>query len=112
MNAVGYVRTSTKKQKNSPARQESGIRCFCNDNDINLEMVFFDIAVSGAKPIAKREGLSSLFEYLDTNDVDFLVVEARDRLARDSIISFEINDLTSTHTEITPQSPNHLPFSP
>ncbi|MGY4878994.1 recombinase family protein [Vreelandella aquamarina] len=73
---IGYVRVSTDDQKTDAQRH--GI-----ESRYKVDRWFEDTAVSGAVKAAKREGFGKLLSY--AREGDTLVVQAIDRLGRDTL---------------------------
>ena len=88
--AVGYVRTSTKRQKQSPFAQRSEIEDWCKKHNVCLVGIFEDIGISGAKPIEKRPGLRDALNVIQNHKADYLVVYDMSRLARDARLGSKI----------------------
>jgi DNA invertase Pin-like site-specific DNA recombinase len=88
--AVAYFRTSSAtnvgQDKDSLARQESAVRGYAARNDISIEAEFYDAAVSGADPIAQREGFARMLQRITGNGVRTILVETANRFARDLMV--------------------------
>lgn len=98
--AVGYIRTSTKKQKLSPTVQEENMRAWCNLHNVKLADTFKDIAISGSAPLNKRPGLLAAIHSLNHHNAGILLVDYRDRLARGVDLADEIEDIISNNGAI------------
>lgn len=88
MKVLGYCRVSTENQKEEGTieMQVQEVKLFCSNLGYELVEVFKDDGFSGAKDLEHRPGLANLFDYLEENSIDGLVVWKLDRLARDLYI--------------------------
>jgi DNA invertase Pin-like site-specific DNA recombinase len=89
MRAIGYIRVSGKSQVegDGPDRQRIAIEAFCQDNEVELQGIRFEKAVSGTVEGMDRPEFSSILEHIKANPtVDAIVVEHLDRLARDLMV--------------------------
>ena len=79
--SVLYCRVSTKKQGDSGNldRQKDRLLKYASDNNYLVEKVFSEIA-SGINE--NRRELKRMFEYMQKNSIEFLIIEYKDRLAR------------------------------
>lgn len=79
--AVIYCRVSTKKQADcgNLERQRSRLVDFANANGYEVSNIYSEIA-SGINE--NRRELSKMIEYIKKNDVKYLIIEYKDRLAR------------------------------
>jgi len=82
--AVGYARVSTEEQTQgvSIEAQIQIIKNFSREMGFNLVKVFKDEGISGLLDASARDGLFSLFKYIEENKVDAVIVFKFDRLAR------------------------------
>ncbi len=88
MQAIGYVRCSTREQTDSGLTieiQRAQIERWARDHHARLVRVFADEGVSGGVAIDKRPGLLAALEAVHQDSV--LVVAKRDRLARDAFLA-------------------------
>ncbi|MFQ5503351.1 MAG: recombinase family protein [Planctomycetota bacterium] len=89
---LGYIRVSTDEQKQGRRAQKDAIQATA-DQLRGLERTpiewFKDIGVSGATPWQKRAGLADLLLGFKKGDV--LIVQRRDRLARDAVQAMMID---------------------
>lgn len=91
--AFGYVRVSGKGQidGDGPERQSDAIKAFCQQFGVKLlEPIFFEPAVSGTVSAMDRPAFAQMVSYIEANStlqVDCIVVERLDRLARDLMVS-------------------------
>src|SRR5215469_13798781 len=76
----GYVRASTILDVESPEAQANIIAAHCRGIGRRLDDVFFDDALSGELPLAKREGGSGLL--LNLRQGDHIVVARSDLMFR------------------------------
>jgi putative DNA-invertase from lambdoid prophage Rac len=83
--AIGYVRVSKEDQQLSPGAQVDAINTWSAHNAIPVTRIYQDLGVSGATPADERHGLSAALLAVETQEADFLVVSARDRLSRDML---------------------------
>lgn len=83
---ISYCRVSTDNQKKEGTinLQVEEIRDYCKKKKMSLVKVFSDDGVSGG--LEDRPALVDLFDYLDENEVEAVVIYRLDRLARDLII--------------------------
>ena len=84
MKAVGYIRVSTKSQKEKGSSldvQEVKIREYCALKDFDLHEVIGDRGISGMS-FDKRDGYKSLLEMIEKDEVDVVVVHSLSRLGR------------------------------
>ena len=87
---VTYLRVSTEDQKTEQTikTQRDAIVEFCGSNGFIIDKEFTDEARSGALPIESREGLSSLFVYLEENThIKNVVIYDVSRIARDLFVA-------------------------
>lgn len=68
MKTIGYIRVSTKDQKNSITVQENKIREYCRFKNINLNQIITDEDISGGTPFRERPGGSQIFQSLIAGD--------------------------------------------
>lgn len=83
MNTVGYIRVSTEEQARegiSLNNQEARIKAYCESQDWELVKVFSDEGFSGKN--MKREGLKNLLIFLESDNVNVVVVYKTNRLTR------------------------------
>ena len=85
--ATAYIRTSSAanvgSDKDSDKRQRVAIDAFAKTAGYNIVAEFYDAAVSGADPVAEREGFAAMLERIAGNGVRTILVESPDRFARD-----------------------------
>lgn len=76
-----YARVSTRKQKNSGNldRQKSRLVDYCDSNDYRIAHIVTDVA-SGINE--NRRGLTELIELSKNREINRIVIEYKDRLAR------------------------------
>lgn len=89
MKVIGYVRVSSEDQaeKDGPVRQRLSISEFCTAHGLELVGTAEDLGVSGTVEGMDRPGLMSVIEKLQSGEVQALVAENMDRVARDLIVS-------------------------
>lgn len=88
---VGYVRVSTKNQAmygTSLSAQKEEIRKFCRENKLVLKDIFVDEGLSGTsgnnfEKLYARESLFDMFDYIEDNEIPFVIVWETSRLWRD-----------------------------
>jgi DNA invertase Pin-like site-specific DNA recombinase len=94
--AVAYIRTSSAANvgadKDSDKRQRQAIESFAKANGYQLVDEFYDAAVSGADPIADREGFTAMLNRIAGNGVHTIIVESPDRFARDLAVQLAGHD--------------------
>lgn len=81
--AVGYIRVSKSEQHLGPEAQRSAMEHWCADRGVTLVAVFSDLGVSGGATIDKRPGLLDALNGLRAHKAGLLLVQKRDRLARE-----------------------------
>lgn len=94
MNAIVYLRVSTKGQAEDGAgldAQLDACKAYAQSAGLEINGVFTDAGLSGAKQPHEREGLMAAIAGLSKGDA--LLVYKRDRLARDMMASLLIQDL-------------------
>ena len=88
--AVAYLRTSSAANvgadKDSEKRQRQAIETYARRARNEIVGVFYDAAVSGADPIDRRPGFTSLLERIESNGVRTILVETANRFARDLMV--------------------------
>ncbi len=92
INAVGYIRVSTIKQKKegkSLEGQEAEIIEYCKKNDIDLINIYRDEGISGGS-IEPRDEFKEMLNYVLTNDIDTIIAFKLSRFTRN------LMDLTNT----------------
>jgi len=79
--AIAYIRVSTVKQVkgHSLDYQKDAIEKYCKTNDINLVKTFIDKGLSGYK---YRPEFEKMFQYIEKNDVDYVVTYSITRFGR------------------------------
>lgn len=82
LKAVGYIRTSTKKQKWSPIVQREAIEKWAKEKNVELVDIVEVIGVSGGLPLVKRKNLLKAIRLVEENDAAILVTHTFDRLTR------------------------------
>jgi DNA invertase Pin-like site-specific DNA recombinase len=94
--AIAYLRTSSAANvgadKDSDKRQRAAIEAFAKANGYELAGEFYDAAVSGADPIAKRPGFKAMLDTIAGNGVRCIIVESPDRFARDLAVQIAGHD--------------------
>ncbi|MCK4824919.1 recombinase family protein [bacterium] len=94
MNAIGYVRVSTKTQirKGQGIRiQKDKIKEYCKNNNMDLLEIYEDKGISGAKAdeeslIIDREGLQNMLTDIPILGVKYIVVLNTSRLWRSDLV--------------------------
>lgn len=85
--AVAYLRTSSATNvgpdKDSERRQMAACSDYAAVHGINIEMSFYDAAVSGADPVDERDAFRAMLEYCEVHGVHTMLVENAGRFARD-----------------------------
>jgi DNA invertase Pin-like site-specific DNA recombinase len=88
--AVAYYRTSSAAyvggDKDSLPRQEKAVRDYAARNDVEIVGEYYDAAVSGADPVAQREGFGLMLQRIAGNGVRTILVETANRFARDLMV--------------------------
>jgi DNA invertase Pin-like site-specific DNA recombinase len=94
--AIAYLRTSSATNagpdKDSDKRQRAAIAAFAKAHGYELVGEYYDAAVSGADPIAEREGFKAMLDRIAGNGVRVILVESPDRFARDLIVQLTGHD--------------------
>lgn len=91
--AIGYLRVSTTDQHLGPEAQAAAIRRYCDAHGLALAETHTDHGVSGAAPLDARPGLMDAIGALQRGDV--LIVQKRDRLARDTLAAAMIERMVT-----------------
>ena len=95
---VIYVRTANESI-NSVEEQESFLRKYANDNDIEVVKVFSDNGYSGRD--FNRPSFTEMLNYINKEDVDCILVRDLTRITRNLFdISEFINYLRSKNIDI------------
>lgn len=86
--ALAYIRVSGLSQSDGdgPVRQELAIRTFAGAHNIEVMAVYSDLGVSGTTENALRPEWTRMTADARTNDVQCIVIERLDRLARDLLV--------------------------
>lgn len=103
MKAVGYCRVSTENQAHEGTieLQEREIQEFCREKGFELIRIFKDEGIPGTKNLENRPGLKELFDFVEENEVDYIIVWKLDRLARDLFLQeFLINKLEALKVKL------------
>lgn len=92
MNVFGYVRVSGLGQKSGdgPERQRDAITSFCATHKLSLDPAIYEEAITGVSAVAERPRFSRMLARIEEvrdagGEVDGIVLERADRLARDLI---------------------------
>lgn len=88
-NTLAYLRVSGKGQVNKGGfpRQRDAIRKYARAHGLKIVAEYRDEGVSGTKELERREGLAALLDHIESDDVQIVLVERADRLARDLMVS-------------------------
>lgn len=86
--AIGYVRTSTDKQRSSLLGQILQIGNRCKENKLNLVYICVDMGISGTKPREERPGLDFLLRNVKSGDS--VIIADLSRLSRNAKYSSEL----------------------
>ncbi|NLE05894.1 MAG: recombinase family protein [Crenarchaeota archaeon] len=86
LRVVGYCRVSTENQKEDGTIeiQVNAIKEYGIKNSLEIVQVFRDEGVSGS--LSNRPGLSAMFDFIEQNKIDAVVIWKLDRIARDLYI--------------------------
>lgn len=90
--AVCYYRVSRNIQ--SDLRQERDVIKYCKDNNYTIVETFRE-KISGT--IRKRPEMTACLDYIDTNNIKFIVCSELSRLGRTNEVVAIIDDLTEKH---------------
>lgn len=88
--AVAYIRASTDEQRLSPAAQRAAIEAYAVRASVTVVSWHVDQGVSGGKDLDDRPGLVAALADLKLQCASTLIVQRRDRLARDVYIAATI----------------------
>jgi len=95
--AVGYMRTSAAVNvgvdKDSDKRQRQNIEQYAKQAGYSITQIFYDAAVSGSDAVINRHAFSELLDYIKENNIETVIVESADRLARDLLLQLTTHDL-------------------
>lgn len=98
---VGYIRVSTKEQKESGISiemQEEKIRQYASMNDLKLDKVYNDAAESGKN--LNRPGMQQIMDGINSGKIGHLIIYKLDRLTRsladlsNLLVLFDKKDIT------------------
>jgi DNA invertase Pin-like site-specific DNA recombinase len=112
--ACAYYRTSSATNvgtdKDSLKRQQDAVRAYAGVRGLEVEREFYDAAVSGADPVASREGFSEMLTYMLGNGARIVLVENASRFARDLVVQITGHTLLKKHgIELIPvDAPTHF----
>ncbi|MBI2892210.1 MAG: recombinase family protein [Deltaproteobacteria bacterium] len=81
--AVAYLRCSTDRQEESPGVQLAAIAAWAGANGVRVVAERADVGVSGATAGEARPGLVGAMADLKAHGAGILLVQRRDRVARD-----------------------------
>ena len=86
--ALAYLRVSGKGQINKGGfpRQKETIRKYAKANSLEIIGEYRDEGVSGTKELEHRQGLAALLDHIESNGIQFVLIERADRLARDLMV--------------------------
>ena len=88
--AFAYIRVSHSKQsgegKDGFRRQSECISEYASKENIEIVETFAD-AISGTKGIGSRPKMGEMLDAISCSDIDTVIVERTDRIARDSIVA-------------------------
>jgi DNA invertase Pin-like site-specific DNA recombinase len=87
-----HRRPTSGANKDSDKRQRQAIESFAKANGYQLVGEFYDAAVSGADPIADRDGFTAMLNRIAGNGVRTIIVESPDRFARDLAVQLAGHD--------------------
>ena len=87
--AVAYMRCSGDGQIKGDTwdRQWEAIFGYASSKSIHIATSFRDEGVTGKMELEGRSGLSACIDYVQKNNIDTVLVESSDRLARDMIVA-------------------------
>lgn len=85
--AVAYLRASKDEQQLTIPQQRDEIMRWGVQNGVTISAYFEDQGVSGTVELSDRPGAIGLLTHLIENKVDYVVVQRRDRIARDAFIA-------------------------
>lgn len=99
--AVGYTRTSKggpqRRHASSTERQRSSIVAWCEAHSAELVTTFSDVSVTGAVGPEKRPALRAALNAVRDGKAEVVVVESRDRLARDVAVAEAVEKEVASH---------------
>jgi DNA invertase Pin-like site-specific DNA recombinase len=86
---VEYLRVSGLGQVegDGKTRQKESNKVYAETHGYKIEQSWFDGGVSGCNDIDDREALTELIDYVTEKNIQIVLVEGADRLARDLLIS-------------------------
>ena len=89
MKVIGFVRTSTQKQKNSISNQIQTITQFCGESDeFNLLDIIQEEGVSGDSLV--RNGFDKMVAMIDNNEIDGVICLNLSRIGRKAAQTLEL----------------------
>ncbi len=87
-----YARVSSTNGTQDYQRQISDLTAFASQNNYEIVKVFAE-QVSGAKKNSERPALVELIEFVNTNDIDKVLVTELSRLGRDTLQTLQTIEL-------------------
>src|SRR4051795_11725245 len=79
---IAYLRTSSAANvgadKDSEQRQRAAVTSFAKANGYEIEVEFYDAAVSGADPVTERPGFMAMLQRIAGNGIRTIIVESPD----------------------------------
>ena len=86
---VAYYRVSTDSQED--LRQYEDIRKYCNDNSFEITKEFEE-KISGT--VKNRSEMSNMLSYIDSNNIQYVIISEIERLGRTSEVAVILDELT------------------
>jgi len=84
MKAVIYARVSSSNGTQDYQRQINDLTCYSNNNHLTIDSIFAE-KVSGAKKNQDRQELMKMIDYVNSNQIDKVLVTELSRLGRDTL---------------------------
>jgi DNA invertase Pin-like site-specific DNA recombinase len=84
MKAVIYARVSSTNGTQDYQRQINDLTGFANNNQMVIDSVFAE-KISGAKKNQDRQELMKMIDYVNSNQIDKVLVTELSRLGRDTL---------------------------
>ena len=84
MKSVIYARVSSNNGTQDYQRQINDLTCYANNNHLTIDGIFAE-KISGAKKNQDRQELMKMIDYVNSNNIDKVLVTELSRLGRDTL---------------------------
>jgi len=96
MKAVIYARVSSNNGSQDYQRQINDLTCYANNNHLTIDGVFAE-KISGAKKNQERQELMKMIDYVNSNNIDKVLVTELSRLGRDTLQVLQAIEILNQH---------------